>query len=761
MLQEASAPQEKLNKLLRGSLSGDLKSHKDKLLCDHLSGTALLAIDLLRLHGLDELEPDVLLAAYTHDVGKTHPDFQERLRKNGKGKGVEHSAPSSFFTISLAEDLNIDLFDAFLCAEAVRRHHTGVENWQEINAYWLPYHKSLKKINADIKLLAPQWTRLIQAENLETLINIIDDMDPDDGEMHDAWFKLRTILSLLVAGDRMDAIDVAKIQFHNLPTYQKPIFPQRNEMDKWRADVAEACEKRAREIRSPGIYTLTLPTGSGKTNIGLNSARIIAENLGYETIIYALPFISIVEQNAAFAKQVFDPSTVQEDHSLMLSKADDENEKEKNYGDGENWKRMSRLFRYWNSPVVVTTMVQLWETIYSPRAAATMDFHRLNRAVVILDEPQGISPRLWYEFGKTLEYIHEKWKTVFIFMTATQPEIAKGVELAPKIQFPFKRHRYKYLPGKYTVADLPGVIKEHTPFAKESGLIVMNTRKSALSVFLLIKQEMKDIPVYMLSRWMSPQHRRETLEKIKSHQKDGERHYLVSTQVVEAGVDLDFDWVFRDLGPLDSVIQVAGRCNRSALRKEGIVIIAEISDESKTFSKMVYDSVFLEATLEILRGRPEFSDAEVQEIIAAYYKTLSNRLNPCEVWKRIGHGKWGDYTSLFQKDYYEVPVYIDRDGTLDGMIDELRNMDRSLENRERLKSLQNSLQQYAIGVNERDLKAWSNKIGSFFTDEEQKLEFVGDDYCVIRGSGIGVGAEHLYHPIAGFQPLAESSEEDY
>ena len=127
----------------------------------------------------------------------------------------------------------------------------------------------------------------------------------------------------------------------------------------------------------------------------------------------------------------------------MLSGLDDGDEAEEEApeydvsGEGADrtaaWRRSMRLFRYWGSPVIVTTMVQLWNTIFNPRAGSTIDFHRLRSAVVLMDEPQGIDCHLWPELGKVLTFIHERWGTVFILMTATQPKIFEGTELAPRV----------------------------------------------------------------------------------------------------------------------------------------------------------------------------------------------------------------------------------------------------------------------------------------------------------------------------------------
>ena len=199
----------------------------------------------------------------------------------------------------------------------------------------------------------------------------------------------------------------------------RSVSERRRATNAWRSEVAESCLHSVAEIRSPGLFTLTLPTGAGKTNIGLRTAHTLAKKLGYSTIVYALPFISIVEQNAEFAKKVFGVESVQEDHSLMLSGLDDEDEAENESSEYDipgkeadrtmAWRRSMRLFRYWGSPVIVTTMVQLWNTIFNPKAGATIDFHRLRSAVVLMDEPQGIDCHLWPELGKVLTFIHERW----------------------------------------------------------------------------------------------------------------------------------------------------------------------------------------------------------------------------------------------------------------------------------------------------------------------------------------------------------------
>ena len=769
-------PREAWRTLLRGSLSGDLKSHPGKRLIDHLLGTAELSRQIVEFHGLEDIAFDVEAAALTHDPGKADSEFQKYL--TGKGKGVNHSLPSSFFTFSLQQD-NDDPFDAFFSVEAVRRHHSKIEGWSTSSPFWANYRASPKKIGEDMRTLLPQWPCPLDERCWKNFIYAIDDRYPEDFPFPDYWLRLRSVLSVLVAGDRLDAINVKATDLQPLPDFIPYPFPsaagmseRRRVTDAWRSEIAESCLRSVAEIRSPGLFTLTLPTGAGKTNIGLRTAHTLAKNLGYSTIIYALPFISIVEQNAEFAKKVFGVESVQEDHSLMLSGLDDGDEAEEKApeydvsGEGADrtaaWRRSMRLFRYWGSPVIVTTMVQLWNTIFNPKAGATIDFHRLRSAVVLMDEPQGIDCHLWPELGKVLTFIHERWGTVFILMTATQPKIFEGTELAPSVRFPFNRHRYRFVEGRHLLSDLPGLLREHIPaFSESSGMLVFNTRGSARAAYELLKPLFGDAPVFMLSRWMTPRHRRETLSRIKELERKGEPHHLIATQVVEAGVDLDFEWVFRDFAPLDSLIQVAGRCNRSGEReKEGLLLISMLQNENGWAFSSIYDSTPLGQTRNLLEEFVAFGEDEVPGIVARYYQALSDSVAPEPLWRNIEVGNWGEYTPLFKDTDFDVPVYVDHDGELDDLLNELMTLDRTLDNRERLKDLNNRLQQYAIGVKKGLLEEWSQKVGYIVGGEEREaLESVGD-YYVIRPEGIGEEEGKIYHPTAGFSPLNDKVQEE-
>ncbi|AFM22197.1 CRISPR-associated helicase Cas3/CRISPR-associated endonuclease Cas3-HD [Acetomicrobium mobile DSM 13181] len=747
-----------------GFLDGELKSHPERHLKDHLNGTYRLMSDMAQYHGLKSILPDIdiEIAGITHDLGKAHPLFQDYL--NGRGDGIDHALPSAWFTLNLSKfHTNEDSFSDIWLAEAVRRHHTYMVDGGEALDFWVQHNKQAFKEQKDaMKKLVPTWNIFLSEEQWEDYAEALM-LKRKKILNAQTWLFYRLLYSLLITADRMDAIGVRGLKMHHLPLFKEPDFSGRESspLDAWRQQTREACIRSVDDIEHPGLFTLTLPTGAGKTITGLDIARRMAHKLGSKTIIYALPFISIVEQNSLVAKGLFGEEDVQEDHSLStLVETSEKNQ--------DPMTRMKTFFRYWDAPVILTTMVQLWESIYSPKANDTIDFHRLSDAVVIMDEPQTINPRYWHGFGETLQYLSDKLHTSYILMTATQPYIIKGIELSPKgLSFPYNRHTYKILPHKYQLNELPSLLEDHIErLYEKSGLIVLNTRKSAVEVYRMIKNAM-GAPVYFLSTWMTPHHRRLTMRLLRYLEKKKIQHYLVSTQVVEAGVDLDFDWVFRDLGPLDSVVQVAGRCNRhSRSERGGLVLVAELMNEQgKSFSNMVYDDILLDSSRSTLRQEDRiniFEENMAPIKVDSYYRDITERLQDKGIWKNLCDGRWGpqDRPNLIDKHYdpLSAEVYVEQNNTVRPMFEKLINTKWTLENLNEKRHLHRKLLQYMIEVPLKALESWRNKLATIaFRDELPPLDFNARFQCWFLTKE---GRKHVYDHISGFNLTKDSEDEE-
>lgn len=720
-----------------GFLHGDLRSHPHKKLAAHLNGVAAISERLAETYELPVNKSLLKQIAITHDLGKAHPDFQAYLDK--KGPGVNHAEPSAWFTYLLTHDL--------WAAEAVRRHHTCLRDVDDLEEDWLPDGAAEDKINNRLCRFLPEWPLPLTKGKWKELDNLLSD-GPDVSI--DEWLKLRLLYSVLIAADRMEALGIRDFSSAAVPAFMPLSFKGQTALGQWREKTRQICIKQAEKIEKPGVYTLTLPTGAGKTLLGLEIARTWADKFKYRAIIYALPFISVVEQNAAVAKKVFG-AAVQEDHSLAYAGG-----QETDFGNVKDafWQRMLSLFRYWREPVVVTTMVQLWEALFNTNANKTMNFHKLSRAVVILDEPQSISPNLWGGLSDTLNYLSDKLGTTFLFMTATQPHINAAAELAPRdLSRTFERHRYLVKSKKYEFDELCDLLCDNLPVTQGSGLIVLNTKRAAIKAYEALKTVITDAPMLFLSAWMTPWHRKKVLAQLRQLEEQNIQRYLISTQVVEAGVDLDFDWVFRDMGPLDSIVQVAGRCNRHLkCLQPGKVLVAELMNRSRTIAKAVYDDILLFATSETLPRDHEFGENEVVRLIDTYYTKILDALRSVPIYKNLSSGKWNEVPPLIDKQKYrEADVIIEQSGEVRKILEQLQNRQWSLEERHEQKQLFRELQQYMISIPEKYIRACRSAMTEIATQDtlEPFGEVFGGHAYLMTRDGMNTG---LYDAVLGFVP---------
>ena len=632
-----------------------------------------------------------------------------------------------------------------LPAEIVRRHHSYLQNFEDMMSFWreLDYEETLQTLNEfldniEIKYLNEQeWKRSIWV-NWHSKYLLDSEIKAEE-----VWLRMKILYSIFITADRLDSLNIDKIAFEKI-SYKKSNFDTylaklpKNELSQWKNNIREITLENADKITKPGIYTISLPTGAGKTIIGLQTSMKLAQKFSLNSVIYVLPFISIVDQNAEVAKNIYDK--VQEDHHLMNAYRENE--------DLTNLERFVISFRYFKDPLIVTTLAKLWELIYSSNSNDSMSFHRLKDAVVILDEPQSIPPEYWQGFGETLTFLSEKLGTYFILMTATQPKIAKGVELAPKTSFPKNRHIYHISDEKKYLSDIKPLVENKS---NKSSLIILNTKKEALNVYIELRNTLRN-NLFFLSAWVIPSERIKRINKLKELESKNEPRNLISTQVVEAGVDLDFDYVIKDLSPFDSIIQAAGRCNRNMKNKIGEIYVMEIIDENnihgRSYCSYVYDSISLGITKEILFKNKKFSERDVQKLLDEYYNRLSNQKFQKGPWYEIKEGNWGGYFPLIKDNLYEDIVFVDLDGTVSDILYEIEDLPHDLENLDTKKRLWKYIEKYSINVSKQEMKKWDNYYNQVFLSEDQKIENKGNGIWLIKPSAIG----EVYSKELGFIP---------
>ena len=710
------------------------KSHPEKLLKDHLEGVWHKAEEIAMYHGYDELIESLKNICVTHDLAKAHERFQKHLVQ--KGIKYAHAEPSSIITFMMSKDV--------FQAELVRRHHSYLEDFEQIAVFWreLDYTDAIKQVS---EFAGKEESFYIDEKQWHSSLRILRQIEADETNFDSLWLRLRLLYSILITADRLDSIGVDDINFENIQ-YDEEKFERyietlpKDELASWRTEIRTETIENVDKIEGPGVYTISLPTGAGKTLIGLQSAMKLASKFSLKTIVYVLPFISIVDQNTDVAKNVCDK--VQEDHHLVSMERETE--------DLTTLERFVISFRYFKDPLIVTTLAKFWEVLYSPAANDSMSLHRLKDAVVILDEPQSIPAKYWQGFGETLKFLSEKLGTHFILMTATQPMIAKGEELAPKVSFPRNRHEYNVSNEKITLDDMKVIIDENASYHNRSSLVILNTRKEALKSYVLLRNILGE-NLFFLSAWVIPEERMKRIKKLKELEKLGRRRNLVSTQVIEAGVDLDFDYVFRDMAPFDSIVQAAGRCNRRMMNEVGRIDIAEIVREDKSgrsYASYVYDDISLDVTKEILIQRRKFSEMDVQEMLSKYYDQLGKKKYQEGPWYNICKGQWSKFNPLISEIPYEDTVLVDTDGTVSEQLYKLESMENTLENLDAKRNVLKKIQNYAITVPRREMQEWENAVNEVFLDQEKKIEFKGNGIWLISKSAIG----EIYSTEVGFIP---------
>ncbi len=416
------------------------------------------------------------------------------------------------------------------------------------------------------------------------------------------YFFLNYLFSLLIEADKLDASQTAPYPRIVLPinavdealsAKQSKNTPQNRLRQQVREEVIRALDSK--EILDYRLFTLTAPTGIGKTLTALDFALKLRNEIpGRPQIITALPFINIIEQTLKEYEIVLGESGA----SILghyqyadIFRDADEDDENKNENDSERAYSQRRMqLNTWQCDVVVTSFVQLLQTLISNRNRMLLKFHHLANAIVIMDEVQNISLEKAPFIGSMIYYCSRFLNTRFILMTATKPlifELAQreiigknenGTDILSEVKelLPAPKLIYREFNRTKIIPILESIIKSEEEFCHlfdqhwssgKSCLIVCNKVNRSLTVFQVIQSYLKEKslnnPIYYLSTNILPVDRRGVIDELKSLLvPNGPKPILVATQVVEAGVDLDFDCGFRDLGPIDAIVQVAGRINR-------------------------------------------------------------------------------------------------------------------------------------------------------------------------------------------------------
>lgn len=541
------------------------KKRQKHRLSTHLLGTAQLAESFACC---DEYKPRFQLAGLVHDLGKYQAEFQRYLEHGGRRGSVPHAKWGAGY-LRKYKDNDVSI--------AIDGHHKGLPDrtdWQndtnEIVHGDEPNFENVKNSFVDdlcfdkglLSTSQPKFADSFKQELfIRYLFSALTDSDWLSTEAHFDGEKtaLRPVRALPVEYmlGRLDEEFAAK--------------PKDGEINELRNRVRfEAVDKATLNI---GCYSLALPTGMGKTLTSLAWALRHAQQNGLKRIIIVLPYISIIDQTARELKRIFGEEWILEHHSSYNEGSLAETDKHENYS--TDHKRKQLACENWDYPVIVTTTVQFFESLFSNKPSKCRKVHNIAESVVIFDEVQTIPKEIILPTLGMLNDMQAVMKTSFLFCTATQPAYEKrsgfaGIEaITPLIEDPgilydkTKRVTYHLLDKLAPVAFAR--LQEAVVQNNEAALVIFNTKKDALEFFSLVKSGESWEACYHLSTSMCPHHRKATIEQIRNDLKAKRKILVVSTQLIEAGVDFDFPTVFRALAPLEAIIQSAGRCNREGL----------------------------------------------------------------------------------------------------------------------------------------------------------------------------------------------------
>ena len=580
-----------------------------QLLKEHLEGVARLAEQFARALGTPK---EGWRTGLLHDIGKYSRKGQRRQRDPERAPRADHSTAGAKEALSLG-----DIPAAF----AIAGHHGGLPDIGDKEGTLSARRK--KKLEGDDDPSA--WRTEITIPAQTDLPAWADPRNaPDPRNQSELAMFTRMLFSCLVdadfldteralrgeqmrgGGESLDAL-LGKLQAEVAPWLERP----RDELCGRRNQVLLECLRGGE--RPQGLYTLTVPTGGGKTMASLAFALSHARARGLERVIYVIPYTSIIEQTAEkFAK-------VLGEENVLAHYAQADLDDDPSGADSPAAERRRLACENWDAPVVVTTAVQFFESMFAAKTSRCRKLHNIARSVLIFDEAQTLPVNLLRPCVWAISRLALRYGATAVLCTATQPALGRLFaqfapelpirELAPDPDGLFDFFRRVRFEREGTLSDeqlASRLAEEH------QALCIVNSRKRAREVFALLPEEGR----YHLSTLMTAEDRTRTLDEIRTRLSAGECCVVVSTSLVEAGVDVDFPTVWREMAGLDSILQAAGRCNREGLRPVQDSVVHIFTGEGRVNAGLRLRIAPAEWVLE------RYQEINTRAAVAAYFKML-------------------------------------------------------------------------------------------------------------------------------------------
>ena len=564
---------------------------------EHCHGVAEIAAELLRDIGL---EKTAYLAGMVHDLGKFSENFKNYIEKAADGEKVQrgsvnHTFAGVRFLLEKHSDEQLSGFSDIvleILAYAVGAHHGLFDCVDDNNNNG--FTKRIQKEGIDYLNAAQEFLKICCSEHdIEDLLkqsekeffpvfNEIEKLaDNADAKIQNTQitfyigFLARLILSAIIEADRSDTSqfmngysektvkNISEIWINCIKNVERKLstMPLDKPINKTRAQISALCAE-AGNLES-GIYRLNLPTGAGKTLTSLRYALHHALAHNKKRIIFTMPLLSIIEQNAGIIHEYIGNEDILLEHHSNVIETDETGELDKR----------ELLVESWDVPIIITTMVQLLNTLFAGKTSNIRRMQALCNSIIVIDEVQTVPDKMLSLFNLALNFLAKICNATIILCSATQPCFEKTmypldksvkdlITLTKEQETVFKRVRLEYkgeMDGEELADFAAGILEENN-----SLLLVCNTKNEAAVMFNLLCSKLKDVKAFHISAGMCTAHRKETIKEMQEALENKQQKVLcVSTQVIEAGVDVSFARVIRLLAGMDNIVQATGRENRN------------------------------------------------------------------------------------------------------------------------------------------------------------------------------------------------------
>lgn len=728
------------------SYSYKLKSHQHQSLYTHLTGVKDIAIKTHKSHKINhDIDNFIEIVCICHDFGKATTYFQKYLEGEFDGKEKDHGLLSALFTYWMLPDKWKHL--GFLI---VKKHHGDIDNANEEcskdDVIWR-FKKQIEDIRAnsldELNEIYRQYLKDRKVEDFLDWISQESNLKSIKKEFRKKKYDISDLLlcmyvySLLLTGDKSQLIRgeayipdspypieyienykknlIEALLKNNSNLSKSNVFNLRNSIYNNMINKLETID-----LDSDKIFSINVPTGTGKTILAYSAAFYITNKIVHSynnikpQIIYSLPFTSVIDQNYEVLKNIVESNIHGEISSDDLIKFHSVTPIEYKGFEGYDARF---CFENWQSKIISTTFVQLLNTIFKTGKNSIVNrFHRLANSVIILDEVQAIDEKYYKIISQFIEILSKEYNCYIILVTATMPIILDTIDLVEDKERYFRALNRIVIENhsetEVTLDEFKDIVLDDIcENDDKSFLVVLNTVKSSKEVYNYIKEN-TDREIIYLSTEIYPKLRLEKINKIKNSDK---KYIVVSTQLIEAGVDIDMDIVYRDFAPLDSINQTSGRANRNGIGEMGIVKLYKIVGENNSrLCNYIYPRYLLNITEEILEDKDIIEEKDIYDCNLEYFSKVKKRLSNdksdelLKLVDKLELKKFRDKFELIENDEFrKEDIIVNADEVTNSIINELLN-EKHIDNIE-LKNKFSILRQYTVSVPTVDIEEINDK----------------------------------------------------